>query len=63
MFSEIFYLLYFIAGIVLMVRFGLLRRFLSAFVDQRILDELSYLKVSAPDLSSTFDGNSSASPR
>ena len=64
MFNEIlYYILSIIAGIVVMVRFGLLRRFLPAFVEQRILDELSRLKINTPDLNSTFDGNNSASPR
>jgi len=64
MFIEIvYYLLSILAGIVVMIRFGLLRRFLPAFVEQRILDELSRLKINTPDLNSTFDGNNSASPR
>lgn len=64
MFNEIlYYILSIIAGIVVMVRFGLLRRFLPASVEQIILDELSRLKINTPDLNSTFDGNNSASPR
>ena len=64
MFNEIlYYLLSILAGIVVMIRFGLLRRFLPAFVEQRILDELSRLKIITTDLNSTFDGNNSASPR
>ena len=64
MFIEIvYYLLSILAGIVVLLRFRLLRRFLPAFLEQRIIDELSRLKITTPDLNSTFDGNSSASPR
>jgi len=64
MFNEmLYYLLSIIAGIVVLLRFRLLHRFLPAFLEQRILDELSRLKITTPDLNSTFDGNSSVSPR
>jgi len=57
MISEIQPLLALIAGIALMVRWGLFRRLLPAFLRQRIHDELhGRLKVSAPHLRSTFDG-------
>jgi len=55
--GEIQYLLALIAGIALMVRWGLFRRLLPAFLRQRIDDELhGRLKVSAPHLSSTLEG-------
>jgi hypothetical protein len=64
MLNEIlYYILSVIAGIVVMIRLGFLRRFLPAFLEQRIRTELSRLKTSTPDLNSTFDGNNSASPR
>jgi hypothetical protein len=63
MISEILYVLFVsIAGIAYMARFGLLRRLLSKVLGQRILNELSSLKVSAPNLKSTCDSNNSASP-
>jgi len=63
MISEILYLLFvFIAGIALMVRFGFFRGFLSKVLGEKILAELSSLKVSAPNLKSTSDSNNSASP-
>ena len=62
MISEILYLVFaFIAGIALMVRWGFLHRLLSKVLGQRILNELSSLKVSAPNLTSTFNSNSSTS--
>ncbi len=63
MISEILYLLFvLIAGIAYMARFGFLRRLLSKVLGQRILDELSSLKVSAPNLKSTSDSSSFSSP-
>jgi hypothetical protein len=60
--SEILSLiLSFIGGIALMVRWGFLRRLLPPFLGQRILDELSHRRVSLPNLTSTFDSNSSTS--
>jgi len=50
-----------IASIVLMARLGFLHMFLSKFLGQQILDELSCLKVSAPNLKSTYDSNNSVS--
>ena len=51
-----------VACIALMARKGLFSRIMVEFLSQRILDELSCLKVSAPNLTSTFEGNSSPSP-
>jgi hypothetical protein len=63
MIGEILYLLsVFSAAIALLVRFGFLRGFLSKVLGERILYELTNsLKVSTPNLKSTFDGNNSAS--
>jgi hypothetical protein len=62
MIGEIIYLITsIVVGIVLMIRWGLFNRLVLKFLGQRILDELSCLKVSAPNLTSTFDGNSSPS--
>jgi len=62
MIGEIIYLVTnIVVGIVLMIRWGLFNRFILKFLGQRILDELSCLKVSAPNLTSTFNGNSSSS--
>jgi hypothetical protein len=63
MIGEIVCLLFvFIAGIVFVVRLGLLHKLLSKSLGQKILDELSYLKVSAPNLKSTSDSHNSVSP-
>ncbi len=63
MISEILSLIAFIAGIgFFLVRLGFLRRLLPPFLSQRILDELCVLKVSAPNLTSTFNSSSSTSP-
>lgn len=51
----------FIIGIALMVRWGFFRRLLPGFLGQRILDELSRLKVSTPNLESTFNSGNSTS--
>ncbi len=62
MISETLYLLFvFIAGIAVMVRFGFMRRFLSKVLGEKILAELSSLKVSAPNLKSTSDSKNSTS--
>ena len=63
MMSEIVSLITFIVGIgCFLVRLGFFRRLLLPFLGQRILDELSHLNVSAPNLTSTFDSSSSTSP-
>jgi len=55
--GEIQYLIALIAGIAIMVRWGLFRRLLPPFRRQQIYDELrGRLKVSAPHLSSTLEG-------
>ena len=51
----------FVAGYLLMWRMGFLQRFSLKFSDNNILNELSYLEVSAPNLKSTSDSNSSVS--
>ena len=63
MIGEIIYLIIsIVAFIAIMVRKGLFSRLMVEFLGQKILDELSCLKVSAPNLTSTFDGNNSPSP-
>ena len=63
MISEILYLLLvFISCFAFMVRFGFLRMLFPKSLTQKILAELDSLKVSAPNLNSTSDSNSSASP-
>ena len=62
MINEMLYLLFaFIAGIAVMVRFGFFHRFLSKVLGEKILAELSNLKVSAPNLKSTSDSSNSTS--
>jgi hypothetical protein len=62
MIGEILYILFVvIACIACMVRFGLLRRLLPKSLAQKILAELSSLKVSAPNLKSTSDSSNSVS--
>ena len=57
MIGEIQYLVALIAGIALMVRWGLFRRLVPPFWRLRIYNELrGRLKVSAPHLSSTLEG-------
>ncbi len=63
MISEVLSLIAFIVGIgAFLVRLGFFHRLLPPFLSQRILDELSVLEVSAPNLTSTFDSSSSTSP-
>ena len=52
---------YILVGMVLMVRWGLFSRLMLKSLSKRILDELSCLDVSAPNLTSTFNSNSSNS--
>ena len=62
MIGEIIYLIIsIVAFIAIMVRKGLFSRLMVEFLCQKILDELSSLKVSAPNLTSTFEANSSQS--
>jgi len=62
MINEMLYLLFaFIAGIAVMVRFGFFHRFLSKVLGEKILAELSTLKLSAPNLKSTSDSSNSTS--
>jgi hypothetical protein len=63
MISEVLSLIAFIVGIVaFLVRLGFFNRLLQPLLCQRILDEVSVLKFSAPNLTSTFDSGSSATP-
>ena len=63
MINEIVSIIYFVACIgFFIVRLGLFRRLLLAFLGQRILGEISRLKVSAPNLKSTFNRGSFTSP-
>jgi len=64
MISEVLSLIAFIGGIVaFLVRLGFFHRLLQPLLCQRILDEKkSLLKVSAPNLTSTFDSSSSTTP-
>ncbi len=57
----IYYLFVFIACIAFMVRFRLFYRLLPKSLAQKILAELSSLKVSTPNLKSTSDSNTSVS--
>jgi len=50
-----------VACVAVMVRLGLLSRIMVEFLGKKILDEISCLKISAPNLTSTFDTNSSPS--
>ena len=62
MIVEIIYLIIsIVAFIIMMARYGLFSRLMVEFLGQKILNELSSLKVSTPNLTSTFDGNNSAS--
>ena len=62
MISEILYLLFvFIAVIAVMVRFGFFQKLLSKVLGQKILAELSSLKISTPNLKSTSDSTNSTS--
>ena len=62
MINEMLYTIFaFIAGIVVMVRFGFFQKFLSKVLGEKILAELSSLKVSAPNLKSTSDSSNSTS--
>ena len=62
MISEIIYLLFVLIGcIAFMARIGFLYRILPKSLAQKILAELSSLKVSAPNLKSTSDSSNSVS--
>jgi len=63
MIGEIIYFLFvFIACIAFMARIGFLYRLLPKSLAQKILAELSSLKVSTPNLKSTSNSNNSTSP-
>jgi len=63
MIGEIVYLIIsIVACIIVLARKGILSTLMVEYLSQKILDELSSLKVSAPNLTSTFEGNSSPSP-
>ena len=57
----IYYLCVFVGCIAFMVRIGLFYKLLPKSLVQKIRAELSSLKVSAPNLKSTSDSNSSTS--
>ena len=62
MINEILYIAFaFIAGIAVMVRFGFFHRFLSKVLGEKILAEISSLKISAPNLKSISDSSNSTS--
>lgn len=62
MIHEILYAVFaFIAVISVMIRFGFFQRFLSKVLGEKILADLSSLKVSAPNLKSTSDSSNSTS--
>ena len=63
MIGEIIYLIIsIIAFIVIMARKGIFSKLMAEFLAKRIHDKMSTLKVSAPNLTSTFDSNNSTSP-
>ena len=63
MIVEIVYLIIsIVAFIAIMVRKGLFSRVMAEFLAQQIQDKMSSLKVTASNLTSTFDSNSSSSP-
>jgi hypothetical protein len=63
MIVEIIYLIIsIVAFIAIMVRKGVFSRIMAEFLAQKIQNKMSSLKVSAPNLTSTFDGNNSPSP-
>jgi len=57
----IYFLVVFIACIAFMARFGFLCRLLPKSLAQKIIAELSSLKISAPTLKSTSDSSNSVS--
>jgi hypothetical protein len=62
MIGEIVYFIFvLISGIVLMVKIGFLQKLFSKVLSQKILDEISSLKYSAPNLKSTSDNHNSGS--
>ena len=62
MIVEIIYLIIsIVAFIAIMARKGLFSRLMAELLAQEIHDKMSSLKVSAPNLTSTFDGNNSQS--
>ena len=63
MIGEIIYLIIsIIAFIIMMAHYGIFSRIMAEFLAQKIQNKMSSLKVSAPNLTSTFDSNSSSSP-
>ncbi len=59
--ESIYWVISIIACIAVLVRLGLFSRIMAEFLAQRIHDKISSLKVSAPNLTSTFDSKSSTS--
>ena len=63
MIGEIIYLIIsIVAFIAIMVRKGVFSRIIAEFLAQKIQNKMGSLKVSAPNVTSTFDGNNSPSP-
>ena len=63
MIGEIIYLIIsIVACIIVLARKGILSSLMVEFLAQKIQDKMSSLKVSAPNLTSTFNSNSSSSP-
>jgi hypothetical protein len=58
----IYWIISITAFIVVSIRFGLFSKLMAEFLAKRIQDKISSLKVSTPNLTSTFDSNSSTSP-
>ena len=52
-----------VAFIAIMVHKSVFSRIMAEFLTQKIQNKMSSLKVTAPNLTSTFDSNSSSSPR
>jgi hypothetical protein len=51
-----------IAGIAVMIRWGILGKLMAEFLAKKIQNKKSSLKISAPNLTSTFDSNNLTSP-
>jgi hypothetical protein len=51
-----------IAGIAVMIRWGILGKLMAEFLAKKIQNKMSSLKISAPNLTSTFDSNNLTSP-
>ena len=61
MIQLIYWIISIIASIVLLLRFGIFSKLMGEFLAQKILDKISSLNSSSPNLTSTFDSNNSTS--